>query len=346
MKITRLSLTLAMLTGVAHTAMAQAFVPAKGEATVTVLYQDVLVKKHMNLDFWTDSGHIKSRNVGFDFTVGLGHKLALSATLPFTASKYNGDKPHLLAPTESTLLPGFQPVDNGVYHSSLQDFRFDLRYNLTSRGVVLTPVFTAIIPSHDYPYFGHAAVGHGYREFQLGAYAAHVFRPWRFLPTGFVQGRYTIGLEEKIENISRTRHTMGIEGGYFLTERLRVFGMAIKQITHGGVDFIVSPRADNPAPSPIFVHHDQLAREGFLNLGGGAGFTLSKRIELFAADVRTVSGINGHALSHLATVGVTYSFTIGRASQPAPATGDSACHEIPSTDPENALAKCVCLKKS
>ena len=344
MKIKYLGLSLAMLVGVAHTAMAQAFVPAKGEATVTVLYQDVLVKQHMNLDFWGDAGRIKSRNVGFDFSVGLGHKFGLSATLPFTASEYNGTKPHLLAPSEQAYLPGYQPVDDGVYHSALQDFRFDLRYNLTSRGVVLTPVFTAIIPSHDYSYFGHAAVGHGYREFQFGAYVARVFRPWRFMPTGFVQGRYTIGLEQKIENISRTRHTMGLEGGYFLTERLRVFGMAIKQITQGGIDFLVSPRADNPAPSPIFVHHDQLAREGFLNLGGGAGFTLSKRIELFGAGVHTVSGINGHAMSHLITVGATYSFSLARHSQPAPTPDAGACHED-ANNPSNALAKCLCLKK-
>jgi hypothetical protein len=333
-----------MLFGVAHTALAQAFVPPKGEVSVSVIYQDVLVKKHMNLDFWANAGTIKSRNLGFDVSVGLGHKLAVSATLPFTATKYTGDKPHVLAPGEEAFLPAFQPVDNGVVHTAAQDFRFDVRYNLTSRGVILTPVFTMILPSHDYAYFGHAAVGHGYREAQFGVYAARVFHPWRFLPTAFVQGRYAIGLEEKILNISRTRHTMGFEGGYFLTERLRLFAMGSKQITHGGLDFIVSPRADNPAPSQLFVHHDQLARENFLNLGGGAGFTLSNRVELFGSAVRTVSGINGHAMSHLVTVGLTYSFSLSRRSQPKPAADDVACHEDPN-DPANALAKCVCLKK-
>ena len=344
MRITHLGLTLAMLMGVAHTAMAQAFVPAKGEATVTVLYQDVLVKQHMNLDFWADSGHIRSRNVGFDFSVGLGHKLAFSAALPYSSSKYVGSKPHVLGPGEDLLLPDFQPLDNGQFHGTAQDFRFDLRYNLTTRGVVLTPVFAFIIPSHHYQALGHSAFGRGYRETQVGVYAARVFRPWRFLPTAFVQGRYSLGFEEKIIGVSRQRHTMGVEGGYFVTPRLRVFGLATKQITHGGIDFVISPRADYPAPSEYFLHHDQILRDNFVDLGGGLGFELSRRVGLFASGLRTVSGLNGHAMSHLITVGATYSFSLGRHTQPAPTPDDGACHEDPN-NPSNALAKCLCLKK-
>ena len=91
----------------------------------------------------------------------------------------------------------------------------------------------------------------------------------------------------------------------------------------------------------LWPHHDQIGRENSVNLGGGAGFTLSKRIELFGSAVRTVSGINGHALAHLITVGASYSFSLSRGQTSTTAGGDEACHE----DPSNALAKCVCLKK-
>jgi len=337
-------LTFGIAMATATPAFAQAFVPAKGEASLTFLAEDVLVTKHMGATEWTDAGRVNGRNLGFDFAVGLGHKLAASVSLPYASSKYTGTKPHLLGPGEAALLPDFQKLDDGRYHGFAQDFRFDLRYNVTSRGVVLTPFVTAVIPSHDYPFLGHAAPGRDYRELQVGTYAAKVFRPWRAMPTSFVQVRYFLGLEEKIIDIRRFRNVVGFESGYFLTTRLRVFGMGVAQVTHGGVDVIVSPRADNPAPSPLYIHHDQIGRENSVILGGGAGFTLSKRIELFGSAVRTVSGINGHALAHLITVGASYSFSLSRRSQPKPAADDGTCHEDPN-DPANALAKCVCLKK-
>ena len=344
MKSRLVGLTFGIVLASAAAAYAQAFVPAKGEASLTFFAEDVLVTKHMGLSGWIDSGRVNGRNLGFDFAVGLGHKLAASVSLPYAASKYTGAKPHLLGPGEAALLPDYQNLDDGRYHGFAQDFRFDVRYNVTSRGIVLTPFVTAVIPSHDYPFLGHASPGRGFRELQVGTYAAKVFRPWRAMPTSFVQVRYYVGFEEKILDYRRFRNVLGFEGGYFLTTRLRVFGMGGAQVTHGGVDVIINPRADNPAPSLLYIHHDQIGRENSVHLGGGAGFTLSKRIELFGSAVRTVSGINGHALAHLITVGASYSFSFSHRTQPTPATNDTTCPEH-ENDPTNALAKCVCLKK-
>jgi hypothetical protein len=61
----------------------------------------------------------------------------------------------------------FTPIDDGKYHPTFQDFRFDVRYNVTKKGVVLTPFVGSIVPSHDYAYFGHSAVGRDLKELQV-----------------------------------------------------------------------------------------------------------------------------------------------------------------------------------
>ena len=56
------------------------------------------------------------------------------------------------------------PLDDGAYHAAFSDFRFDVRYNVAKKGMVLTPFVGAIVPSHDYAYFAHAAPGRNLHE--------------------------------------------------------------------------------------------------------------------------------------------------------------------------------------
>ena len=123
----------------ASRAQAQAFVPAKGEGSVSFLYQDQFFRYHQFPTEPVDAGHIWARSTLYDITYGLTDKIAVSFGVPLVVTRYVGQLPHFLAsdPTRSN------PIDDGTWHATVQDFRFDVRYsvtrNLWNTGIVLTP---------------------------------------------------------------------------------------------------------------------------------------------------------------------------------------------------------------
>ena len=280
--------------------LAQAWLPAKGEGSISIIFQDEAVRRHtFQNGERLDRGHIQSETMLVDATYGLTDKLTVSVTLPYVASKYTGDFPHL-SPFQAT-------IDTGAYHSTLQDFRFDVRYNVFKGPVVITPFIGTIVPSHDYVSFGHSAVGRDLREVQIGAYVARHFDA--VLPGVFVQGRYSYGFTERALDISHNRSNMDLEVGYFVRPSFRVFGLAVGQVTHGGLDFPTNFR-DIATPEQWF-HHDQIGRDNRLNLGAGAALSLSESLDLFGSAIHTMAARNNHAIEYGLTLGVTYSFTKG-----------------------------------
>jgi hypothetical protein len=316
----------------ASPARAQAYLPPRGEGTVAVIYQDMAVTYHYLPTTPIDRGHIRAKTFLVDVTYGLTDRIAVSFVLPWIASKYKGSTPHPLVDTSGPIpvLYGANPLDDGTYHGTFQDYRFDIRYNVTKRGVVLTPFAGSIVPSHDYTYFAHAAPGRDLKELQVGVLAAKLLDD--IAPGLFVQGRYAYGVTEKLLNISHNRSSMDFEVGYFLTPKLRFMGLGVGQRTHGGVDLSLNSRADlGPL---LFSHHDQIDRLNYLNLGGGVAYTLTEKMDVFGSVLHTVAQRNGHALRYNATIGVSWSFSTPRGKDRAIA------------DAEHSIAKCICGKSA
>ena len=137
---------LILVSGTAATARAQAWLPAKGEGTVSVLFTNVLSKDHYLPDERFDFGHIDSNTMLFDVTYGVSDRLAVTAGLPVVMSRYRGSAPH-------------RPItlDDGAWHTTAQDFRFGLRYGLARGPVMVTPFIGTDLPSVDYEFYAHAA---------------------------------------------------------------------------------------------------------------------------------------------------------------------------------------------
>lgn len=315
------------LPGMTCLAHAQAWTPAQGEGAVAIVYQDAFVKFHMYGTLPLDRGHIRSEGLLVDVAYGVTDALAVSASFPYIAAKYDGRFPH---PTG---------IDNGAYHSSLQDFRFDVRYNLTKRGVVVTPFVGTILPSHDYQYFAHSAVGRDLRELQVGLYGARLLDG--IAPGLFITGRYSYGFAERALGIAHDRSNLDLELGYFITPAWRVFAMGSGQFTHGGID-LPDPRSIT-LPPLLFQHHDQIGHDNILNLGGGASYSLTSTVDVFGSVVHTVAGRNMHALQYGATAGVSWTFTT-RAPRTR-ADRARAGQTYRDRDAEaRSLVKCLCQK--
>ena len=309
----------------ASSLLAQAWTPAQGEGLVSVAYQNTFVKYHLFTTTPLDRGHIRSHAMLVDFSYGITDKLALSVGLPYIGAKYDGPYPH---PTG---------LDTGDYHSTFQDLRLGVSYNLTKKWLVVTPFIGTIAPTHDYQYWAHSAVGRDLRELQIGAYWAKLLDP--VLPGLFVTGRYSYGFTQTALDISHNRSNLDLELGYFVKPEFRIFGLASGQLTHGGMDF-PQPAAWATIPIALVQHHDQIGRENGLNLGAGAAITVRPSFDLFGSVIHTVTGRNMHELEYAATFGGTWSFM----------TAHGVAHASRSTSRDRLtgetkkLVRCVCQK--
>jgi hypothetical protein len=322
-----------LLASSSRPARAQAWLPAQGEGAVSFVYQDMLDKYHQFPKIGkVDSGPTTSRSTLIDVTYGLTDKVAISFAIPWVSAKYVGPSPHPLADLSGSVpvFYGKQPLDDGTYHGTWQDARFDVRYNLTKKGLVLTPFVGTAAPTHNYTTLAHAAPGQRLKQLQFGLTGAKMLD--RVVPGLFIQGSYAYAISQKVIDISHNRSNANLEVGYFVSPKLRVMALGAGQVTHGGIDMVANPRVNLP---PLqFLNHDRITRINFLNLGGGAAYSLTEKIDVFASMVRTVAARNGHLIDHGLNTGVTWSFTAHRRK-------DAAILRA-----EQSLARCVCAKSA
>jgi hypothetical protein len=305
-------------------ARAQAWLPAQGEGAVAVLFQDTLVKNHYFGTTPEDFGRIRSETMVLDVTYGVTDTIAVSMSLPVVASMYAGDAPH-----PQPLYPGVNPLDNGSYHATVQDFRFNVRYNiLKKRGLALTPFVGSIVPSHNYEIFAHAAPGRDLHELSFGLSAAKLFESR--VPGVFVQATYAYGIAQQVLDISHNHSNLNLELGYFITPKLRVIGLGSGQITHGGIDDSLQGGFD-PVLFPV---HDQISRDNFLDVGGGLSYALSEKVDVFGSMIHALAAAqrNAHQVDRGLTVGLSWGFSTHRANDRAIASASGS------------LARCVCEK--
>lgn len=298
-------------------ALAQAWLPAKGEGTVSVLFTNTLSKDHFLPDERLDFGHIDANTFLFDVTYGVTDRLAVTVGLPLVISRYRGDAPH-------------EPItlDDGRWHTTPQDFRLGLRYNAVRGRLMVTPFVGTDLPSHDYEFFTHAAPGRGLKEVQAGIAAGRLFANLGLV----VQGRYAHAFSERaLPEFPRRYSLAALEAAWFVTPSLRLLAMSAHRIGHTGLD--LWPAAGRQLPFEVFYHHDRISRESYWNLGGGAGVSVTGTIDLFGAFTSTVSGRNTHAVNRGLSIGVSWSF------------GRSDPFGLASRDPRTgSLVRCLCQK--
>ncbi len=133
-------------------------------------------------------------------------------------------------------------------------------------------------------------------------------------------------------DIPHNRSDFDLELGYFATPKLRLLALGSARLTHGGIDMPPNARVNLPAIQ--FLYHDQIQREQFLNLGGGAAFALNDRVDLFGSLIHTAAARNGHAIDRGLSLGLSWSFSTSRGKDRAIARED------------RSLAKCLCEKRT
>jgi len=229
-------------------------------------------------------------------TYGVTDRFAVATVIPYMATRYTGTTPH----GGDDGLP--TRLDDGSYNGTFQDFRLDTHYNVLREPMVLTPLFSVVLPSHHYDTFGHAAPGRDLREYQVGFNLGRQLRPW--LPRAYLDLRYAYAFAQSIADIDTDRSNVDLEVGYFLRPNLILRGFGAWQKTHGGVEN--SPNFNLP---PHQYHlHDRVWRAHYMRLGAGVAFSLTRSLDLYTGFMTTTSGKNAETTTGIG-LGISWRFS-------------------------------------
>jgi hypothetical protein len=295
-------------------AFAQAWLPPKGDGSVEVSVQSNFFDGHYD-DFGNKAracptcpvgvGQSRATSLIFGVNYSFTDRLNVEISLPYVFTRYTGN------PADLTFgNPAFHlaPLDDGNTHSTFQDFRFDLYYNVLSRShrsglqdLAITPFFSMIQPSHSYDFHGESAFGRDLREYALGVTAGRLLTP--VLPRAFAQAQYSYAFVEKANGFDLNHSNVNLELGYFLPHEASVFAVGNWLHTYGGVT--LNEVLANP---PLFPIHDRILRATYWHLGGGASYPLTHTVDVNFSYVTYLAGKSTHYGKGF-TIGTAWNFT-------------------------------------
>jgi hypothetical protein len=275
---------------------AQASVPAQGEGTVSITYQNYYVTGHFDVrghENKNGATHTKALIAELDY--GLTDTIGLVVSLPFIASKYTGPPVYFVGGIPT--FPG--PLDDRSYHGALQDLRIEARRLFATGPVALAPFLGVSFPTHAYETHGEAVPGRHRRELQLGASAGADLD--RLVPRTYVHVRYAYLAAEREHGFPSVRSTIELEGGHAVTSRLGLRGLTSWQIRHKGPTIQELAADDWPG-------HDRFIVPSYFNVGGGMSLSVTRSTEIYAVWIGTVSGRNGAHVGRMLAVGTSWGF--------------------------------------
>lgn len=273
---------------------AQAWIPATGEGTVSLTYQNYDVAGHYDArGRKNNNGGTHSQVAVAEVDYGITDTIGVIVNLPFIASKYTGPPVYFVGGVETH--PG--PLDDGTYHGAFQDLRVEVRRLFWAGPIPVAPFIAASFPTHDYETVGEAVPGRHRRDLQIGANIAADLD--RFLAGAYVHGRYGYATAQRIEGFAFTRSNVDVEIGFPIASRFVLRALAGWQIRHQG-----------PSVQELTVdweHHDRFIAPSYTNLGVGASVPI-RGVDVYALWLGTVQGSNGAHRARTIAAGVTFAF--------------------------------------
>ena len=293
------------------TIFAQAWVPPKGEGSVSFTYQKVDVRDHFDsIGDEEDRGRIHTHNMLMALEYGFTDKLAFDFDVAYIASKFDGQgkKPH-------------GPLDDGFFHPTLQDVHLGLRYNIARRRLVVTPFIGFTVPTHQYEVRGHSAVGRGFHELLIGVNVGRRFET--ILPNTYVHLRYSYAVLKRFAGLNLNHSNADWELGWFANTLISFRFIGGWQRAHGGFEFPPNVKL-TPAQFDI---HDRVAKADYVQLGGGVTFHVNRSFDIHTAYAKTVSARNTHGDGGI-IIGFSWRFSRGSRDRIAANTSSSTLPRV------------------
>jgi len=245
-------------------------------------------------------GTVDTHSLNIEVDYYLNDKWTLSAGIPFIRKRYQGPGPHDPLALEPPR-PEVENVDQGNWNNSFQDFHLGVRYLAKEGPFNIEPYAFFGVPSNDYPFFGHAAVGQNLNKFEVGS-------QFSWYP-GLSDAYYRLDLAyvfvEETLGYSINHWKVGAEAGYHFSQKLT--GRVYAQIKDGkGLAFpddFPPPRTDEK-----WYQHDRLVKHNYANAGVGLDWLVGNNFHLSTSVMTQIWAEQVHIMRYAITLSMTRSF--------------------------------------
>jgi hypothetical protein len=310
-----LSAGLAIAGSAPPVALAQAWLPPKGEASISEGAQYSNARYHLLFDGRRDDrGVMEWYHAITDVSYSVTDRFAVQLGIPYVISRYTGNFPHRPV--------GRPTIDDGAWHRTFQDLSVEVRFMATTGSLVVTPFLAGGMPAAHYERLGHAAAGRYVREYTAGVNLGRRLDP--ILPNGYAHARLSFTMPERVLGIWHNRNNADVELGHFVGRSVGLRVLAEWQWTHGGLRIPL----DAPAGSATAAVHDQLSKDSRVVLGAGVTFAATGSLDLSATAMKTMSGENSLLLRGV-SLAATWSFSPARLIRGRPDSSPRVGPRIP-----------------
>jgi hypothetical protein len=272
-----------------------------GHGHVSLGYQYINVRGFQSSIGKLPIGDVETHSLDVDIDYYLTERLTLSAGIPFIVKRYQGGGPHdplLLNPPR----PEVENVDLGKWNTGFQDFHLGVQYlAMESPTFRIEPYAFLGVPSNDYPFFGHAAIGQQLIKFDVGSgftWFPPISDAYYRLDAGYVFVEKTLGV-----NINHW--LIRAEAGYFFSPRLTGRVFVLLKRGHG----LTFPD-DFPPPrdSEKWYQHDRLVKHNYMNVGAGMDWAINDRYRLTTSVMTMTWAQQVHVMRYTLNVGISRFF--------------------------------------
>jgi hypothetical protein len=238
----------------------------KGDASLRLEYQYVRTGAFDSAVGELDIGNTDSHVMLISGTYAITDRWSISASLPYIKKRHEGALPH--NPTlDLTAFPEADQslIDDRNFHNDWQDLYIGMSYLAKDGPLTISPFLRVGVPTNDYPFYAHAAVGRNIWHLPVGAALGYTpyFSDFQF------SADIAYVFTEKSLGVDISHWLINLDVAYYLTPRFapKVF-LSIKRGNNGldfPTDFDVTALNDE-----AWYFHDRTIKHNFVN--GGIGF--------------------------------------------------------------------------
>jgi hypothetical protein len=245
-------------------------------------------------------GTVETHTLFFDVDYHLTDRWTISAGIPWVRKRYQGGGPHdplTLDPPR----PWIENVDQGDWNTDFQDIHLGVKYLARDGPLMIEPFLYYGVPSNDYPFFGHAAVGQQLWKVDVGS----SFSYFPGLSNAYYRADIAYVFVEETLGTNIDHWKVYGEAGYQFGSRLtgRIFFL-LKD--GGGLSF----PDDFPPPRTTehWYQHDRQVKHNYLNAGIGFDWNASSVYQMSANFMVQPWQEQVHTMEYAFTIGITRSF--------------------------------------
>lgn len=237
-----------------------------GRGSIRVEYQFIRTGPFRTGDTDLDIGETDGHTFMLSGSYALTDRWTLTASLPWIKKRHQGALPHdPVLDLTAFDAPDKSLIDDGNFHSDWQDLYVGASYLAVRGRLSLSPFIAVGIPTNDYPFYAHAAVGRNIWHVPVGV-------AWQFTPyfsDFYFSGDVAYVFTEKSLGVDISHWLINAKAGYYFAPGFSANVFVNKKQSNKGLsfpgDFDVTALNDE-----AFYFHDRTIKHNFVN--GGIGF--------------------------------------------------------------------------